>query len=148
MKLVHIVVGVGLHRPDGRRRRVGRVVLVPGPPERVVLAPAARWPGRDRRLRRPSAASSSSRAARTTSLHLIYGLLPLGISFVAEQLRIASAQVVLDSRGFESAAAVGRLPESEQRVVVVAIVQRELGVMVLAALVMLVLLVRAAGTGG
>ena len=37
---------------------------------------------------------------------------------------------------------------SEQRVVVVAILQRELGVMVLAALVMLVLLVRAAGTGG
>ena len=32
--------------------------------------------------------------------------------------------------------------------VVLAIVQRELGVMVLAALVILVLLVRAAGTGG
>jgi hypothetical protein len=84
---------------------------------------------------------------KETSLHLIYGLLPLAISFVAEQLRIASAQAVLDARGFESAAAVGALPESEQRVVVVAIVQRELGVMVLAALVMLVLLIRAMGTG-
>jgi hypothetical protein len=81
------------------------------------------------------------------SLHLIYGLLPLAISFVAEQLRIASAQAVLDARGFESAAAVGKLPEAEQRVVVVAIVQRELGVMVLAALVILVLLIRAMGTG-
>ena len=81
------------------------------------------------------------------SLHLIYGLLPLAVSFIAEQLRIASAQMVLDSRGLESAAAVGELPDSEQRVIVVSILQRELGVMVLAALVMLVLLIRAAGTG-
>ena len=83
-----------------------------------------------------------------SSLHLIYGLLPLGISFVAEQLRIAAAQMVLDSRGFESSAAVGQLPESEQRLVVISILQRELGVMVLASLVILVLLIRAAGTGG
>jgi hypothetical protein len=83
-----------------------------------------------------------------SSLHLIYGLLPIGISFVAEQLRIASAQMILDSKGFASSAEVGRLPESEQRVVVVSILQRELGVMVLAALVILVLLIRAAGTGG
>jgi hypothetical protein len=88
------------------------------------------------------------RGFKESSLHLIYGLLPLGISFVAEQLRIASAQMVLDSRGFESNDAVGRLPETEQRVVVVSILQRELGVMVLAALVILVLLIRAAGTGG
>jgi hypothetical protein len=85
---------------------------------------------------------------KASSLHLIYGLLPLGISFVAEQLRIASAQMVLDGRGFESSAAVGELPEAEQRVVVLSILQRELGVMVLAALVILVLLIRAAGTGG
>jgi hypothetical protein len=85
---------------------------------------------------------------KESGLHLIYGLLPLGISFVAEQLRIASAQMILDSRGFASNAEVGKLPEPEQRVVVVSIVQRELGVMVLAALVILVLLIRAAGTGG
>jgi hypothetical protein len=85
---------------------------------------------------------------KESSLHLIYGLLPMGISFVAEQLRIASAQMVLDGKGFESSAEVGTLPESEQRVVVVSILQRELGVMVLAALVTLVLLIRAAGTGG
>jgi hypothetical protein len=81
------------------------------------------------------------------SLHLLYGLLPLAVSFVAEQLRVASAQMVLDSRGLASAAAVGELPEPEQRGIVLSILQRELGVMVLAALVMLVLLIRAAGTG-
>jgi hypothetical protein len=85
---------------------------------------------------------------KASELHLIYGLLPLAVSFVAEQLRIAAAQMVLDSRGFGSSAEVGQLPEEEQRLVVVRIVQRELGVMVLAALVILVLLVRAAGTGG
>jgi hypothetical protein len=85
---------------------------------------------------------------KETSLHLIYGLLPLAVSFVAEQLRLLSAQAVLDSRGYETAAAVGKLDDTEQRVVVLAIVQREIGVMVLAALVMVVLLVRAAMTGG
>ncbi len=85
---------------------------------------------------------------KESSLHLIYGLLPIAVSFVAEQLRIASAQMVLDARGHESAQAVGRLPEEDQRMVVLAIVQREMGVMVLAALVITVLLLRAAGTGG
>jgi hypothetical protein len=85
---------------------------------------------------------------KASSLHLVYGLLPLAVSLIAEQLRLAAAQMVLDSRGFESPAAVGELPESEQRLVVVSIVQRELGVMVLAALVIAVLLVRAAGTAG
>lgn len=84
----------------------------------------------------------------SSSLHLIYGLLPLLVSFIAEQLRVVSAQMVLDSRELEGSAAVGKLPESEQRVVVIAILQRELGVMVLAAAVMCVLLVRAAGTAG
>lgn len=80
------------------------------------------------------------------TLHLVYGVLPILISFVAEQLRIASAQTVLDQRGIASAAAVGELPEVEQRTIVVSIMQRELGVMVLAALVIIVLLFRAATT--
>src|ERR1700761_7428131 len=84
---------------------------------------------------------------KQSGLHVIYGLLPLLVSFIAEQLRIASAQAVLDARELESAQAVGKLPDSEQRVVVIAIVQRELGVMVLAALVMFVLIGRAAMTG-
>ncbi len=82
------------------------------------------------------------------SLHVIYGLLPLLVSFIAEQLRIASAQMVLDSRGYDSAAAVGELGPDEQQGIVLAIVQREMGVMALSALVVVVLLVRAAGTAG
>jgi hypothetical protein len=81
------------------------------------------------------------------SLHVLYGVLPLVISFLGEQFRVASAQMVLDQRGFESAQAVGKLPQDEQQAVVVAILQRELGVMVLAALVNVVLLGRAAMTG-
>ena len=83
---------------------------------------------------------------KVASLHLIYALLPLAVSFIAEQLRISSAETILDARGFESAAEVGELPEDEQRGVVAAIVQRETGVMTLAALVIVVLLARAAGT--
>jgi hypothetical protein len=82
-----------------------------------------------------------------SELHLIYGLVPIAVSFVAEQLRIASAQMVMDARGFESASELGKLEATEQRVVVMTIVQRELGVMVAAAIVMTVLLARAAGTG-
>jgi hypothetical protein len=82
------------------------------------------------------------------SLHVIYGLLPLLVALIAEQLRAASAQMILDARGFESAQAVGRLPEDEQRGLVAAILHRELGVMTLAAWVVVVLLVRAAQTAG
>jgi hypothetical protein len=85
---------------------------------------------------------------KPSSLHVLYGLLPVLVSFVAEQLRIAAAQMVLDSRGFESAAEVGKLGDQDQRAVVVAIVQREIGVMALAAIVIVVLLARAAGTAG
>ena len=81
-------------------------------------------------------------------LHILYGVLPLLVSLIAEQLRGASAQMVLDARGFESAQDVGRLPEGEQRGLVVAILHRELGVMVLAAWVVVVLLLRAAQTAG
>jgi hypothetical protein len=83
---------------------------------------------------------------KASSLHVIYGLLPIAVSFFAEQFRISSAQMVLDSRGLENAAAVGRLPDDEQRVIVRTIVQREIGVMTLSALVIVVLLARAAGT--
>jgi drug/metabolite transporter superfamily protein YnfA len=83
---------------------------------------------------------------KAPGIHVLYGLLPLAVSFVAEQLRVASAQMIMDSRGFESTAEVAELPGDEQRGLVVAIVQREVGVMALAALVIVVLLARAAGT--
>jgi hypothetical protein len=79
-------------------------------------------------------------------LHVLYGVLPLLISLIAEQLRASSAQMVLEARGFQAAAEVGTLPEQEQRVVVLSIVQREIGVMAVAAIVNVVLLARAAGT--
>jgi hypothetical protein len=85
---------------------------------------------------------------KAKGLHVLYGLLPLLVSLLAEQLRISSAQMVLDAGGYESAEAVGKLPEEEQRGVVVAIVRREIGVMALAALVVVVLLARAAATAG
>ena len=81
-------------------------------------------------------------------LHVLYGVLPVLVSLLAEQLRVASAQMVLDTRGFESARAVGTLPDEEQRVVAMAIVQREIGVMALSALINVVLLARAAMTAG
>lgn len=80
------------------------------------------------------------------SLHILYGVLPLLVSLMAEQLRVASAQMILDARGHATAEDVGRLPPDEQRVVVLSIVQREIGVMALAAVVNVVLLARAAGT--
>jgi hypothetical protein len=82
------------------------------------------------------------------NLHILYGVLPLVVMFFAEQLRIGAAQQVLDGRGLERAEDVGRLPEAEQRSVVLEIVRREMGVMAAAALVCLVLALRAVGTAG
>jgi hypothetical protein len=77
------------------------------------------------------------------SLFWVYAVVPLAVSFFAEQIRALSAQSVLDARGLADAQAVGRLPEAEQRSVVRQIVRRELGVLVLAALVVVFLAVRA-----
>ena len=78
-------------------------------------------------------------------LHLVYGLTPLGVSFLAEQLRVVSAQAVLDARAIPSAQAVGELTPAEQRSVVVAILRREMGVMAASALVVAALAIRASG---
>ena len=80
------------------------------------------------------------------SLFLLYAALPVAINVVAEQLRIASAETVLDARGIENAAALGERPDAEQRSVVTQILRRELGVMVAATLVVAFLALRAAGT--
>lgn len=78
-------------------------------------------------------------------LHLMYGLLPLAVTFVAEQLRILAAETVLQHRGLKSSADVGGLPEPEQRAIVRDIVRREIGVMAASALVVVVLGLRATG---
>jgi hypothetical protein len=80
------------------------------------------------------------------NLFYLYALLPLAIAFVAEQLRVASAQTVLDQRDLQSAQAVGDLPQDEQLAIVAAIVRREMGVMAISAVVVVFLALRAAGT--
>ena len=78
-------------------------------------------------------------------LHLVYGLVPLGVSFLAEQLRLAAADTVLAQRDLEGRADVEALPDAEQRALVRAIVRREMGVMAASALVVALLGVRASG---
>jgi hypothetical protein len=94
------------------------------------------------------AVGSLAAAGHYSSEHLfyLYALLPLAVAFVAEQLRAASAQTILDQRDLENAAAVGELPEAEQHELVAAIVRREIGVMALSALVVVFLALRAAST--
>ena len=81
-------------------------------------------------------------------LHVLYGLLPLGVSFVAEQLRLVSADQVLQKRGMDSAREMERLAESEQRAIVLDVVRRETGVMAAACLVVFLLALRASGVAG
>jgi hypothetical protein len=79
-------------------------------------------------------------------LFYLYALLPLAVAFVAEQLRVAAAQTILDRRELPDAQAVGVLPESEQHTVVAEIVGREMSIMALSAFVVVFLALRAAGT--
>ena len=75
-------------------------------------------------------------------LHLIYGLVPLGVAFIAEQLRLTSAQAVLDARGVSSAR---ELPEADRQPAALDILLREMGVMAASALVVAALGLRAGG---
>jgi hypothetical protein len=78
-------------------------------------------------------------------LHLIYGLTPLAVAFVAEQLRLASADTILQQRGLEGSADVAKLEPAEQRALVSLIVRRETGVMAASAIVVALLAGRAQG---
>jgi hypothetical protein len=89
--------------------------------------------------------AASGRESRE-SLFYLYALLPLAVAFVAEQLRVASAQTILDQHGLPDSQAVGELAEVEQHSLVAAIVRRETGVMALSALVVVFLALRAAET--
>ncbi len=80
------------------------------------------------------------------SLYWLYALLPVAVSFVAEQLRVTAAQAVLDARGLEDAQAVGELEPERQRSIVLQIVRREMGTMAAAAIVVAFLAARAWGT--
>ena len=78
-------------------------------------------------------------------LHILYGLLPLGVSFIAEQLRLVSADQVLQKRGLEKAREMEALPDAEQQAIVREIVTRETGVMAASAFVVFLCALRASG---
>jgi hypothetical protein len=79
-------------------------------------------------------------------LFWVYVLVPLGLSFAAEQFRLLAARTILDGRDLADAQAMRRLPEDEQRWIVTLIQRREIGVMALANAAIAFLLVRAAMT--
>ena len=89
-------------------------------------------------------------AGRTADdgLFYVYALTPVAVGLIAEQLRLASAETVLEGRGLPDAAAVAGLPAEDQRSVVVQILRRELGVMTVSAAVVAFLALRAWGTAG
>ena len=79
-------------------------------------------------------------------LFWLYMLLPIAVSIIAEQLRLASADSVLASRDLDDAQQVGLLAESEQRLIVSTIAHRELAVIAIAALVIAFLALRVLAT--
>lgn len=76
------------------------------------------------------------------SLHYLYGILPLVVSFLAEGARAGAAQRELGDLDFES------LPAENQQILALAIVRREMGIMAVSCGVILFLGLRAAGTSG
>ena len=81
-----------------------------------------------------------------SGLFWLYMLLPIAVSIIAEQLRIASADSVLSSRELDDAQAVGELPAAEQQMIVSTIAHRELAVAATASLVIAFLALRVIAT--
>ncbi|MGH2955928.1 MAG: hypothetical protein ACRDL6_02910 [Solirubrobacterales bacterium] len=79
-------------------------------------------------------------AHSTDELHVLYGGLPVLVSFLAELIRAGAAAQELGELDFRS------LPEDRQREIGLAIVRREMGIMAVACLVIFGLALRAAGT--
>jgi hypothetical protein len=75
-------------------------------------------------------------------LHYVYGVLPLVVSLLAEAARAGAAERELEGLDFEA------LPGERQRLLALAIVRRETGIMAVSALVIFALALRAAGTSG
>lgn len=76
------------------------------------------------------------------SLHYLYGVLPLVVSFLAEGARAGAAQRELGDVEFES------LSAEDQQSLALAIVRREMGIMAVSCGVIFFLALRAAGTSG
>src|SRR3954468_8822221 len=79
-------------------------------------------------------------------LFWLYALLPLAVGLIGEQLRLASAETVLEARDLPDAQAMATLAEAEQHAIVAAILRREMTVMACAAGVVAFLALRAATT--
>jgi hypothetical protein len=75
-------------------------------------------------------------------LHYLYGVLPLVVSLLAEAARADAADRELTGLDFDS------LPSHRQRLMALAIVRRETGIMAVSALVIFLLALRAATTTG
>ncbi len=75
-------------------------------------------------------------------LHYLYGVLPIVVSLLAEAARAGAAERELTGLDFES------LPQPRQRLIALAIVRRETGIMAVSALVIFLLALRAATTTG
>jgi len=76
------------------------------------------------------------------SLHYLYGILPLFVSFIAEGARAGAAQREIGETDFESLAA------EQQQSLALAIVRREMGIMAVSCGVIFFLALRAATTSG
>jgi hypothetical protein len=75
-------------------------------------------------------------------LHYLYGVLPIGVAMLAELARAGAGARELEGVDFEA------LPRERQRLIALAIVRRETGIMTVSAFVVLFLALRAAGTSG
>jgi hypothetical protein len=75
-------------------------------------------------------------------LHYVYGVLPLLVTLLAEGARAGAAERELTGLDFDS------LPRERQRLIALAIVRRETGIMSVSAWVVFLLALRAAGTSG
>jgi hypothetical protein len=73
-------------------------------------------------------------------LHVLYGVLPLVVSLLAEVVRAGSAQYEIGELD------VRALPEERQTQLAMAIVRRDVGIMATACLVIFLIALRAAGT--
>src|ERR1700760_3709691 len=76
------------------------------------------------------------------TLHYLYGILPLVISFIAEGARLGAAQRELGELDIES------FPPEAQKAIALQIVRREVGIMAVSCIVIFFLAVRAATTSG
>jgi hypothetical protein len=82
------------------------------------------------------------RAPAQPGLHYLYGVLPLLVSLLAEAIRAGAAERELEGLDFDA------LPRGRQRLIALAIVRRETGIMAASAWVIVFLALRAAGTSG